>query len=204
MTLEITLATNNPKKASELDRLLGDLEVRVRPAGTLDDPPKPEETGTTFIENARIKAVAFQEATGGWALADDSGLEVDALDGRPGVYSSRFAGREGDDAANNQLLIESLAEVDDAERTARFRCVLCLRGPDGEEHLSEGSIEGVIGRERRGSEGFGYDPLFLIPSEDKTFAELGADYKSLHSHRARALAGMKETIRSIVERLSRH
>lgn len=199
--MQIVLATNNAKKAAELAAILGELPVTIVPASSLDDPPRPVEDGDTFEANARKKAVAFQAATGGWALADDSGLEVDALDGAPGVYSSRYAGVDGDDDANNTKLLEALANTPDAERTARFRCVLCLRGPAGEEILASGKLEGVIGRERRGDGGFGYDPLFLIPSEGKSLAELGAPFKNIHSHRARALAQLEEKIRSLVDRV---
>ena len=197
--LEILLATNNAKKAEELRALLSDLPVTVRSAQDLDDPPRPVEDGNTFVANARIKAVGFGHvATGSHVLADDSGLEVDALEGRPGVYSSRFAGRDGDDEANNRKLLEELRGVPEASRTARFRCVLCLRSPDGDETLAEGVLEGRIADAPRGGAGFGYDPLFLIPSEGRTLAELGASFKQQNSHRARALAQMKEEIRSLV------
>lgn len=199
--MKIVLATNNAKKAAELAAILEGLPVTIVPASSLDDPPQPVEDGDTFEANARIKAVAFQAATGGWALADDSGLVVDALDGAPGVYSSRYAGTDGDDDANNTKLLATLADTPDAERTARFRCVLCLRGPADEEVLAEGTLEGVIGRERRGDGGFGYDPLFMIPSEGKSLAELGAPFKNRHSHRARALAQLEEKIRSLVDRV---
>lgn len=203
--LEITLATNNPKKARELRELLADLPVNVQPASSLDDPPQVVEDGDTFEANARKKAIAFQSRTGGWALADDSGLEVDALDGKPGVHSARFAGTDGDDVANNAKLLESLEGVPDDRRTARFRCVLCLRGPDGEEVLSRGSVEGVIGHTKRGTEGFGYDPLFTIPAENgRSFAELGAEYKKVHSHRGRALAALRDEIRAIVDRVTQN
>jgi len=202
--LEIVLATNNPKKRLELEALLAGLPVRIVPPSELRNPPRPVEDGDTFEANALRKAVAFCEATGRLALADDSGLEVDALGGRPGVHSSRYAGEDGDDEANNRKLLAELEGVPDEKRTARFRCVLCLRGPQGSaetvEIFCDGRVEGRITRAPRGEGGFGYDPLFEIPSEGRTFAELGADYKNRHSHRARALAGMKEEIRALLER----
>ncbi len=144
----------------------------------------PEETGETFVENARIKALAARDLYGGIALADDSGLEVDALDGAPGVYSSRFSGECATDASNNERLLGALVDVPEGERTARFRCVVVLIDEDGAETVAEGTCEGRMGIEPRGEGGFGYDPLFLpeaVPG--RSMAELDMAEKNAISHR---------------------
>ena len=195
--MRIVLATNNKHKADEISHVLGmdHLEfVTLKEAGIESDP---SEDADTFEGNARIKALAAREAAGPIAvMADDSGLEVDALDGAPGVYSSRFAGEDGNDAANNALLFKRLEDVPDEDRTARFVCTLVFIDEDGTELVSRGSVEGKIGYELRGEEGFGYDPLFF-PDEykgEKTFAEVPQSEKNLISHRARALQKMKELL----------
>lgn len=195
--MRIVLATNNQHKADEISHVLGmdDLEfVTLTEAGIESDPV---EDADTFEGNARIKAQAARGAAGSIAvMADDSGLEVDALNGAPGVYSSRFAGEDGNDAANNALLLERLKDVPDEDRTARFVCTLVFIDEDGEELVARGSVEGKIGYEERGSEGFGYDPLFF-PDEyngETTFAEVLQSEKNLISHRARALRKMKELL----------
>lgn len=195
--MRIVLATNNQHKADEISHVLGmdDLEfVTLAEAGIESDPV---EDADTFEGNARIKAQAARAAAGGIAvMADDSGLEVDALNGAPGVYSSRFAGEDGNDAANNALLLERLKDVPDEDRTARFVCTLVFIDEDGEELVARGSVEGKIGYEERGSEGFGYDPLFF-PDEyngETTFAEVPQSEKNAISHRARALRKMKELL----------
>lgn len=193
----IIVATNNAHKADEIAHVLGmdGLEfVTMREANVASDPV---EDADTFEGNARIKARAAHEASGGAAVvADDSGLVVDALDGAPGVYSSRFAGEDGNDAANNALLLERLQGVPDAERTARFVCTLVFIDEDGTELVATGSVEGRIGHAERGSEGFGYDPLFYPDAYDGalTFAEVPQAEKNLISHRAVALRAMKEML----------
>lgn len=195
--MRIVLATNNQHKADEISHVLGmdDLEfVTLAEAGIESDPV---EDADTFEGNARIKAQAARAAAGGIAvMADDSGLEVDALDGAPGVYSSRFAGEDGNDAANNALLLERLKDVPDEDRAARFVCTLVFIDEDGTELVARGSVEGKIGYEERGSEGFGYDPLFF-PDEyngETTFAEVPQSEKNAISHRAHALRKMKELL----------
>lgn len=195
--MRIVLATNNQHKADEISHVLGmdDLEfVTLAEAGIDSDPA---EDADSFEGNARIKAQAARKAAGGVAvMADDSGLEVDALDGAPGVYSSRFAGEDGNDSANNALLLERLRDVPDEDRTARFVCTLVFIDENGEELVARGSVEGKIGYEERGSEGFGYDPLFF-PDEyngETTFAEVPQSEKNIISHRARALRKMKELL----------
>lgn len=197
--MRIVLATNNRHKADEISHVLGmdDLEfVTLEEAGISSDPA---EDADTFEGNARIKALAAREAAGPIAvMADDSGLEVDALDGAPGVFSSRFAGEDGNDEANNALLLEKLEGVPDDERTARFVCTLVFIDEDGSELVAKGAVEGKIGHEKRGAEGFGYDPLFF-PDEyngEKTFAEVSQSEKNKISHRARALRKMKELLQA--------
>jgi len=190
----LVVATGNPGKLREIRQTLGDLPVRV--VGLRDLPPldEPAETGDTFAANARDKATYYARATGHWCVADDSGLVVDALGGRPGVYSARYAadrcdpdaGRDVVDAANNAKLLDELADVPDERRTARFVCALALS--DGETILIEtdGTVEGRIARTERGSNGFGYDPLFHLPSRGVTTAELPPDAKNAISHRGQA------------------
>lgn len=194
---KIVIATNNAHKADEISHVLGmdGLEfVTMRQAGIESDPA---EDADTFEGNARIKALAAHEAGGGVAvLADDSGLVVDALDGAPGVYSSRFAGEDGNDAANNALLLERLKGVPDDKRTARFVCTLVFVDEDGTEKVATGAVEGRIGHAERGDEGFGYDPLFYPDAYEGrlTFAEVPQSEKNLISHRANALRAMKEML----------
>ena len=186
----IVVATGNAHKLIEIEAILSHvlLDVRFVALKQLGDFEDPEENGTTFLENAIIKAEAAVAETGFPAIADDSGLVVDALDGEPGVYSARYAGVHGDDAANNAKLLRNLQSVDDAQRTARFMSVVALVDPDGMVLTGTGSCEGMIGREGRGTNGFGYDPLFLpADTPGKTMAELTADEKNAISHRFHAL-----------------
>jgi XTP/dITP diphosphohydrolase len=156
--------------------------------------PEPLENGATFADNAAIKAHYYARLSGIWTLADDSGLEVDALRGEPGVRSARFAGEPKSDQANNALLLEKLAEVPDIERTARFRCAVVLS--DGKEALTraQGTVEGRILREPRGSNGFGYDPLFLVLKENRAAAEMNSDEKHAVSHRGQALRRLRDQL----------
>lgn len=199
MTKTVIIATNNAHKVEEIETALDFEEWRflsLKQAGIVSNP---EETGMTFVENARIKAHAAYEASQDCAvLADDSGLIVDALDGAPGVYSSRYAGVDGDDAANNAKLLRELEGVADDKRTARFASVLVFIDVDGKETVAEGFVEGRIGHQERGSEGFGYDPLFLpeVCTDGKTMAELTQDQKNSISHRGNALRSLKEKIES--------
>lgn len=203
------IATTNRGKLREFRALLAGLPVELL---TLEDvlPGRPpvEETGETFRENALIKARAAASASGMLTLAEDSGLEVDALSGRPGVRSARFAGEHASDAANNELLLAELEGVSDERRAARYRCALVLIEPAsaGEPHITEGTCEGSIGRTHRGEGGFGYDPLFLMRGEgqgaerfEQTMAELSEDEKNRVSHRARAVEGMRPILIEILE-----
>lgn len=193
----IHLASGNKHKAQEMQRLADEtpasaaLGVRVVPAEKM--PAVEEDTGT-FIGNARKKAMALQAtlAADAWVLADDSGVCVDALGGAPGVESAYYAGPQGDAAANLLKLAETMREVPEGQRAARFVCVLLLRGPGGVEQVFEGRCEGVLGREPRGGKGFGYDPLFVPEGFACTYAELGASEKNAISHRGRAWAQLAQ------------
>lgn len=191
----LVLATRNAGKVRELVSLLGPLGVEV--ASLADYPGLPEipEEGDTFEANAVFKAREVARLTGETALADDSGLEVDALDGAPGVHSARFAGEPKDDAANNAKLLRLLEGVPPERRTARFRCVVALATPEGEVYTAEGSSEGVILDRPRGENGFGYDPLFYVPALGKTFAELDMEVKNRISHRGKAFARVAGLVR---------
>ncbi|MHC4714361.1 MAG: RdgB/HAM1 family non-canonical purine NTP pyrophosphatase, partial [Planctomycetota bacterium] len=160
------------------------------------DVPDAVEEGVTFTENAAHKAHFFARHTGLLTVSDDSGLEVDALEGAPGVYSARFAGEAADYEANNRLLLEKLEGVPAEERTARFHCVIALASPDEVILTTDGTVEGVITTGPRGDYGFGYDPVFVPEGHDATFGELGGEVKDAISHRARALAEFKERFRA--------
>ncbi|RDV84747.1 XTP/dITP diphosphatase [Ammonifex thiophilus] len=194
---KIVLASRNEGKLRELKALLSPLGWEVVPLTSYPDLPEIEETGETFAANALAKARTVASLTGEVALADDSGLEVDYLGGAPGVRSARFAGRQGDDVANIALLLKLLEGVPWEKRKARFRCVIAVVTPEGREYLAEGTVEGYILEEPRGREGFGYDPVFFLPEYGRTFAELPLEVKNQISHRARALAKIKEILRSL-------
>ncbi len=196
--MKIVAATNNKHKVSELSALFGTMQdvelVTLREIGFTDEII---EDGDTFLSNARIKAMAVHNATGLAAIADDSGLCVDALGGEPGIYSARYAstnGENSDDKANNQKLLSGLSEVPENERTARFVSALCFIDEDGTEVSAVGKCEGIITREERGEGGFGYDPLFFFPAFGKTFGELSAEEKNKVSHRANAVKILGEKL----------
>jgi XTP/dITP diphosphohydrolase len=190
---QLVIATRNPGKIRELRALLADLPIELVGADAM---PDIEETGTTFAENAELKARAAAEWYAAWALADDSGLEVDALNGAPGVFSNRFAGEGTTEAQRNIRILELLDGIPEPRRTARYRAVVAVAAPDGRVWLSEGSCEGRILESPRGSHGFGYDPLFFVPDHHCTMAELDPAIKNRISHRARALTAA----RTILER----
>ena len=200
--LTIVLATSNHGKIQELRALLSDLPVQfLSAAEVLGEQPSIVEDGATFEANALIKARAIAKATRTFALADDSGLEVDALDGRPGVRSARFAHERATDAENNAALLRELAGVEEGARGARFRCVLALVNPwqESNVHVAEGSCEGSIARTPRGNGGFGYDALFLVQGhEGKTMAELSEASKNQVSHRARAVQALRAILLKLV------
>ncbi|PAU63755.1 RdgB/HAM1 family non-canonical purine NTP pyrophosphatase [Pseudomonas indica] len=190
---ELVLASHNAGKLKELQAMLGDA-VRVRSVGEFSD-VEPEETGLSFVENAILKARHAARISGLPALADDSGLAVDALGGAPGIYSARYADGAGD-AANNAKLLEALRDVPDAERGAQFVCALALlrHAEDPLPILCEGLWHGSILHEARGSNGFGYDPLFWVPERDCSSAELDSRTKNQLSHRARAMAQLRQRL----------
>ena len=186
-TSVVVLASTSPHKLAEFRRLFGDSPVQIAPPSDFDSPRQVEETGATFLQNARIKAVAYAQACRAWCLADDSGLEVDSLGGAPGVRSARYAGPNASDDTRNRKLLTALADVPETRRTARFRCAVALAAPDGSiVYAAVRSCEGRIAHEPRGEHGFGYDPLFIVGTGDRTMAELTSDEKNRVSHRGQA------------------
>jgi non-canonical purine NTP pyrophosphatase (RdgB/HAM1 family) len=201
--LRLMLATSNPGKVAELRAILASLfDLGGVTLLTPRDWPTPlsevDETGTTFAENARLKADALAAATGLPALADDSGLCVDALDGAPGLYSARWAGAGASDADRNAKLLLALADVPPERRTARFACAAALAMPGGETRTAEGVCEGVILNAPRGANGFGYDPLFLLPDLRRTMAELTSEEKNRLSHRALAVSRLSSQFSALM------
>lgn len=186
----IVMASHNKGKIREFSELLKDFELKVLSLSDFPEIPEVEETGTTFMENALLKAQSISKLTGLVAMADDSGLEVDALGGEPGVYSARYS-REKDEPAtdekNTAKVLKKLENIPDNERSARFLCSMVASMPDGENIQSEGSWEGFINRKAAGENGFGYDPIFFDPEAHKTAAQLSSDEKNSKSHRGKAL-----------------
>ena len=194
MRLRLVVATANPDKAREILAVLdrADVELVPRP----EEVPEVEETGTTLVENARLKAEALRDATGLAALGEDTGLEVDALGGAPGVFEARYAGEDATYADNVAKLLRDVGAVRRASRTARFRTAVVLAFPDGTELVAEGVVEGVIADEARGTGGFGYDAVFApAGAGGRTFAELAPDHKHAISHRGRALRALALRLR---------
>lgn len=189
MTNTIVVATNNPGKAQEFRAIFEPKGLTVKTLADFPDLKQVNETGKTFTENAELKATSVAQETQLPVLADDSGLMVDALNGEPGIYSARYAG-DHDDAKNNAKLLANLAGVPAEKRTAAFHTSLVLIKPDGKKLVATGEVRGVILTATRGHDGFGYDPLFYVPSEGQTFAEMGLAKKNQHSHRAKATAAM--------------
>src|SRR3954447_13083127 len=192
MSTRLLLATRNAGKLSELRRLLGTAVPGVEVVGLrdVDDYAEAPETGATFVENALLKAREAVRYTGLPAVADDSGITVDALNGMPGVLSARWAGRHGDEEANIALLLGQLADVPDERRGAAFVCAAALVTPDGTERVLEREWRGTVIREKRGTNGFGYDPVFVPDGLDLTSAELAPEEKDARSHRGQAFAAL--------------
>ncbi len=184
--MKLLLGTQNRGKIRELEELIGDGDVRITTPFEEGVGLPVEETGTTFHENASIKAKTYAARSGLVTLADDSGLVVDALDGAPGVYSARYAGLQVSDRDHYELLLENLAGVPDDRRSARFVSVVAIATPDGKIELCEGACEGIVGTRPEGEGGFGYDPVFYIPELGKTMAQLTLEEKNRISHRSRA------------------
>lgn len=198
MPRTLVIATRNPRKLEEIAAILGPLGVRTMALDTFADVPAVPETGETFEDNARTKALAYARATGEWTLADDSGLEVDVLDGRPGVRSSRWGGQDGNDRLNNETLMQALAAHPRQAWTARFRCVMALATPDRVLAVTEGACEGRITDRPAGSNGFGYDPHFYLPDLGRTMAQIPPELKNRLSHRAQAISAMKQRLTQLL------
>jgi XTP/dITP diphosphohydrolase len=196
----IVLATRNAAKLAELARILAeaDLPLHLRGVDEFPDVPEVAETGRTFAENALLKAHAVAAATGLPAIADDSGLCVDALNGMPGIFSARWAGKHGDDEANLDLLLGQLTDVPDDQRGAHFACAAALALPDGTGETVLATITGVLLRERRGSNGFGYDPIFRPDGHERTTAQMSAAEKDAISHRGQALRALLPALRRLI------
>lgn len=197
--MKFIIATNNKKKLKELSAILGALGVEAVSLAEAGVESDVEETGTTFEENSRLKAVAAMEKSGLPAIADDSGLEVDALHGEPGIYSARYGGDKcADDKERYEYLLKNMENVPDGKRSARFVSVITCTFPDGREVVARGEIEGEILRAPIGEGGFGYDPIFFVPSEGMTTAEMSAERKNEISHRARSLQIMSKKLKEIL------
>ncbi len=196
----LVLGSRNKKKLREMLELLDDLGFELSDLTPYPDAPEVEETAITFVGNARLKATQLAPALGAWVIGEDSGLVVPALGGEPGIYSARYAGTHGDDAANNGKLLAAMAALQGEERAAYYVSTAVLADPSGRVHGEvEGRCHGLIASEPHGSGGFGYDPLFFVPEHGKTFGELPAEVKQSMSHRAKAFA----QLRPILERAIR-
>jgi XTP/dITP diphosphohydrolase len=196
----LVIASHNRKKAGEMITILSRRfpALQVRTLADYEDAPEPEENGDTYEENALIKAESCAMFTGEWSLADDAGLEIDALDGEPGVHSKRFAGEDTPFPEKMRIILERMADVPDENRGARFRCCVALVHPQGEKRVLCATCEGKIAREPSGSGGFGYDPIFHLPQLDCTMADLTADQKHEVSHRGKVLRMLADEIERLV------
>ncbi len=195
----LVLGTRNKKKCQEIMEILGDLPIELQDLSHYPDAPEVEEDGQTFEHNARKKASEVAKALGQWVLGEDSGLVVPGIGGRPGVYSARYAGTQGDDEANNDKLLAELAPLPDEKRKAYYVCTAAVADSTGEvKVVVDGKCHGIIQKDRRGTGGFGYDPLFLVPEFHKTFGELSSRVKHALSHRARALGKLRPELRKLL------
>lgn len=194
---QLVLATKNRGKIREIRSILEDLGIKISSLDDYNQIPQITESGKTLEQNAVKKAVTVAKCLGLFALADDSGLEVDWLDGVPGVLSARFAGESATYEDNNRKLLDLLKGVPPQKRTATFRCVMALASPEGRFWTVEGECKGIIAEELRGTQGFGYDPLFIVPQLGKTFAELEPSVKNRISHRAKALRKLKDLLAEV-------
>ena len=194
--MEIVLATRNKKKVEEIKRVIGDMPITILTIDDFPGCPEVEEEGDTFQENAVKKAIAVAHYTGKPSLADDSGLEVYMLNNAPGILSSRYSGENADDSKNIEKLLHEMRSIIDEKRNARFVCCLALAFPDGRLEIFAGQAEGKIGREQKGSYGFGYDPIFYPKGHDRTFAEMTANEKDSVSHRGKALREFQNYLKS--------
>ncbi|MGI5468965.1 XTP/dITP diphosphatase [Streptomyces sp. CA-132043] len=196
----LILATRNAGKITELRAILteADLAIELVGADAYPDVPDVKETGVTFAENALLKAHALAQATGHPAVADDSGLCVDVLNGAPGIFSARWAGRHGDDQANLDLLLAQLSDIADEHRAAHFACAAALALPDGTERVVEGKLEGTLRHAPAGNGGFGYDPILQVEGDTRTCAELTANEKNAISHRGKAFRALAPVVRELL------
>lgn len=197
MLKSLLLGTRNPGKIHEITLIVGDLGLELHSLQEFEDVEVPEETADTYAGNALLKAQFYARATGMPALADDSGLEVEALGGAPGVLSARYAGEGATDADRRSLLLSSLAQSGSENRRARFVCAVAIARPEGVLNVAEGICDGAITFAPRGDSGFGYDPLFVPDGYDQTFGELSDEVKNRISHRARALMKLREFLTSL-------
>ncbi|HDD43290.1 MAG TPA: XTP/dITP diphosphatase [Candidatus Desulfofervidus auxilii] len=197
--MKLVLATRNKGKIKEIKALLSDMSIEILSLSDFKNIPKIPETGKSFLENAINKAKTVAYLTGYWALADDSGLCVDYLNGAPGIYSARFAGENATDKENNEKLLRLLKDVSWEKRKAAFICIIALCNKEGKCITCEGKCEGIITFEPKGEYGFGYDPIFFVPAYKKTMAELPPEIKNRISHRAKALEKMKEILKKILK-----
>ena len=198
---KLIFATGNEGKMREIREILGRVGLTILSQKEAGIQTNAEENGTTFEENALIKARAVAEQTDALVLADDSGLEIDYLGGEPGVYSARYLGEDTSYEIKNQKILDRLEGVPEEKRTARFVCVIAAVLPDGRTFTTRGTIEGIIGYESRGEGGFGYDPIFFVPEYHCSTAELTMDQKNEISHRGKALRAMKEILEKLPEKL---
>jgi len=200
MTIKLLIATHNPGKLREYADLLAGLPLTLLSPDDLGIDLNVTESGATYLENARLKATAYARACGSLTLADDSGLEVDILDGAPGVHSARYALGDDDDRVSALLRALDASGASQHQRSARFRCVIVLADPDGKMWFAEGECAGNIIDSPRGSEGFGYDPVFFIPDRGLTMAELSPEEKNRISHRARATHALRPVLAQLIDK----
>jgi XTP/dITP diphosphohydrolase len=197
---EVIIATKNPGKAREFEHIFASRGIEVRTLLDFPEIPDVDETGSMFEENAILKAEAVSQALGKMVIGDDSGLMVDALEGRPGIYSARYAGEQKNDQNNTDKVLSELKGLPDEKRSARFYCALAVAVPGQETITVSGTCEGRILEEQRGTNGFGYDPVFYVPEKGLAMAELSSDEKNKISHRANALKKLDVVLDSILER----
>ncbi|ERN52457.1 XTP/dITP diphosphatase [Alkalihalophilus marmarensis] len=192
MKNQIIIATKNKGKVREFEQMFANDGYQVTSLFEYEEIPDIEETGKTFAENAVLKAETLAKALNQKVIADDSGLVIDALDGRPGVYSARYAGEEKSDKANNEKVLNEMKDIPSEDRTARFVCTIAVASPGEPTYVVEGTCEGIIALEPAGANGFGYDPIMFLPGFEKTMAQLSPQEKNQISHRARALEKLME------------
>ncbi len=196
--MKAVIATKNRGKLKELQNLLADFDLQIVPLDQFDNIGEIEEDGVTFFDNAMKKARTVAERTGLMAIADDSGLEVEALNGRPGVFSARYAGEKASDQENYLKLLQEMKDVPDDKRDAQFRCVIVAYRPDGKWVSAEGICRGRITHAPKGNQGFGYDPIFIPEGDSRTMAQLTQEEKNRISHRGKALLELREKIKQLM------